>query len=107
MMILSTCLLAATFGLCTVGLYSVRYRDNWPQCLGLVLLAIWSAAEVAAVLQGHAVESRDLALYLGLGAFAAGTALKVVHPHPAQPAAGRQPGGLAAARASQRHNTTT
>lgn len=81
---LSIALLLAVLVLCTVALYSNAYRDNWPQCVGLVLLATWCAAEMAAVVQGHLVEPRDMTMYLALTAFALGTALKVRHHRPAK-----------------------
>lgn len=77
---LSIALLLGVLLLCTVALYSHAYRDNWGQCLGLVLLALWCAAEIAVVLQGD-VPPRAAALYLGLAAYAAGTARKVMHHH--------------------------
>lgn len=83
MMALSIGLLAVVMVACLAGLYSSAYRDNWAQCLGLVLLALWAGAEAAAVLLAHhAVEPRDAMLYAGLAAFAVGTVLKVVHHHP-------------------------
>ncbi len=74
---LSIGLLAVILVLCMVALYSSAYRDNWGQCIGLVSLSIWAAAEVAALLQEPAVAPRAVTLYAGLAAFAAGTALKV------------------------------
>lgn len=90
---LSIALLLVVLVLCTVALYSNAYRDNWAQCIGLVLLAMWSAAEIAVVMQGD-VTPRAAALYLGLAAFAGGTARKVMHHHPARHDAGvsTQPG---------------
>ncbi len=102
---LSIGLLIIILLLCMVALYSRSYRDNWAQCIGLVSLSLWSAAEVAALWQEPAVAPRAVTLYAGLAAFALGTALKVMHHHPALPKAvsGRQPVGLA----SQHHNTIT
>lgn len=79
---LSVVLLALIMVACLAALYSAAYRDNWGQHIGLVLLALWAAAEVVAVLNEHEVELRDLALYAGLAAYAAGTARKVLHHHP-------------------------
>lgn len=84
MIALSIGLLATVLALSLAALYSAAYRDNWGQHIGLVLLALWTAAEGVAVVQDYAVAPRDLALYLGLAAFAAGTARKVLHHHPPQ-----------------------
>lgn len=78
-------LLAVIMVLCLAALYSAAYRDNWGQHIGLVFLALWSAAEAVAVLQDHMVQLRDLALYIGLAAYAAGTARKVLHHHNRHP----------------------
>jgi hypothetical protein len=63
---------------CVAGVFAASYRDNWPQFVGLTLLATWSAGEMLALLRGYQPHPRELLLYAGLAAFMAGTAWKVI-----------------------------
>ena len=62
---------------CVAGVFAVRYRDNWPQFVGLTLLATWCAGEILALARGYQPQPREMLLYAGLAAFMAGTAWKV------------------------------
>jgi hypothetical protein len=69
--------LSATILACLAGLFHSRYRDNWPQTIGLVLVALSSALKLEQVrLRGY-VSGETALLAIGIALFAAGVAWKV------------------------------
>jgi hypothetical protein len=71
-------MLGNILGLTVLGLWHNAYRENWPQRVGLVALAIWCAVEMYHVGHGRNVCPQDWVLYTGMFTYAFGTALKVL-----------------------------
>lgn len=61
-----------------LGLFSGLFKDNLFQCIGLVMLGIWSASAIDRVLDRGFVRVESMILYSGLAMYSIGTAFKVI-----------------------------
>lgn len=61
-----------------VGLYNSNFKDNLPQCVGMVAIVMWTMAEIASLYRSGACSTNTL-LYVALTLYCVGTAVKVVH----------------------------
>lgn len=67
----------AAFFACAAGLFYVRYRENWLQHFGMVLVAIASAMKMFQLWERQYVTPETAMLAFGVALFAAGVAFKV------------------------------
>ncbi len=68
---------AAAFFACSAGLFYSEYRENWPQHVGMVCVAIASAMKVFQIWERQRTSPETALLALGVALFAAGVAWKV------------------------------
>lgn len=62
---------------CAAGLFSSEYRENWPQHVGMVCVAIASAMKMFQLFERGRVSPETALLALGVALFASGVAIKV------------------------------
>jgi hypothetical protein len=74
----SVCLIII-MGCCLAGIFSPWYRDNWAQFWGLVGILFWSAARLAAVLEGAEVTDLQLWAHVSMASYALGEAYRTWH----------------------------
>lgn len=61
-----------------VGLYNSNFKDNLPQCVGMVAIVLWAMAESALLYRSGACSTNTL-LYVALTLYCVGTAVKVMY----------------------------
>jgi ABC-type Mn2+/Zn2+ transport system permease subunit len=69
--------LCATILACVAGLFHARYRDNWPQTIGMFAVAVSCALKLEQVRLRGFVSGETALLAVGIALFAAGVVWKV------------------------------
>ena len=65
--------------LATVAIFCRNYHENWPQFIGLVGIAVWSAARVSQLtdMTSTRLPAQAMVLHISMACYAIGTAWKV------------------------------
>lgn len=82
--LVSACCLSLVAVLATVAVFCRDYHENWPQFVGLVGIAVWSAARVSQLtdMTSTRLPAQAMVLHISMACYALGTAWKVwLHSH--------------------------